>query len=388
MQHVRRLSLLLAVVVAGLLCPTAPVGARQDPGAVLHQFVAAMNAPSSGAPKCALLAADVLELAAAPEWAGLDARLPTSHTRDAAIRGCDAVAKMWKTIRLGGADWRRAKVGVTVLRAPGGDAAHLSARVRFARGPRPRLRGIDVLLVREQGSWRIISAPDLLDLWAGPAGAPRTLAQLPRHRRWLARAAREHRERAQRRVRRYLATRAPALAVPLPWSGTASRVADAVGDPRTELGDGMERAPGAVADLVEAALATDGGTTTLDLRFAAPLLPNLAFELRLGQQSGRQRAEERLVGDLSDGWVSVARRDGAGRETMLGGVTASAAGDLLRVAFAPGVVRRGFADGEELRWSVVVTTPPTPPRLLAEVWSDWAPEPSPNGAPDGVSHRP
>ncbi len=401
LPHVRRAlaSALLALAAApGAAAARTPQElAALTPEQVARAFVGAVNERDPSTPKCELLSMRLRAPLSSPALLGLDTRYPESYTPATLLRGCDTLIGAYNGYVEDCCEdqWTRTDAGAATVVARRGDALQLRVRVmrHFEQRPRRRPGVADVFLLREQGAWRIVSPSLLWELGAG-GDPPASFAQLPRYLRALARAARATRREQRRQVRDYLATRVRPQAEPLPWSGSASAVADAERDVVDQGGDAVADQQAPDVDLTGAALRSAGGTLTFELRFRGPVPAEAGIDVTLLQPDGRdgvKSSDWRL--SLHDGWASAWNGD-VERPLAHRGLRASVAGATLRFALPARQVRGHLRLERPFRWAVTSwhaapsdRDPLRDPARL--VWMDDAPALPAGHVPGaGVLHRP
>lgn len=409
-----RLPLLIAAAqIAAALAVAAPAAAQDapprahealslvpdlapalSPKAVVQRFVAGVDARDVEARPCAFLSRRLRALIDSPVYLGRDPRFPDSYRARDEVRACDVAVAL-----IGGFDedgWRGTRLVRTAFVARHGNRVQLRATVvrRFRERPQARRAVADVFLLREDGAWRIVS-PSLLWEIGLDDGDPRTFAELRRHLRWLAGLDARARGYERRLIRGYLTTRTPIAAEPLPFAGRGSEAGDALGDvhhSNEERGAVVRPAP--TVDLRGAALRSDAGTLTFELRFRGAVPADATLDLHASQ--GRQvpgTARERAFAattwtvSLHDGWAS-ARLGDLDQPQPLRGLRASADGETLRLSLPASALRGQVRFARPFRWSLSAFAQVTGSDRLGDVWTDGLPERQELDSRIGVLHRP
>lgn len=416
----RRLPLLLATCAAlAVAAPAAPAAAAvpapavpapappATPEAVPAAFVAAVSTRGADVSPCSLMTRGLREAVAADELVRDPLASEPWDPADATAL-CDAkilreTASGFPVVDRSG--WIGAEVARSRIVHAAGDV--VQARVRVVQRYRPRDGGadeteanvVDLLVMREEGVWRLASARQLLE-FAGPP-ASETIADFQRERAQQDELTRRM-LRGHARTVQGLATLARPLARETIGCGTG---AGAVRSGRSEpsargrrgvfrIGlddDALERVRdprAAGVDMVDARLRSGRGRLCWTFLLRGPVAERVDVELLMAEEGNDD--EDAIVSWTLrlDGGRGVGLLDGAYARPVVA-VRASVHGRVVRVVVPARRVRGHVRTGRPFGWSVMARAP-DPDRAPGsrDQWVDTLPALYSWDDLAGIKHRP
>jgi hypothetical protein len=370
--------------------PQPPTAPELVPAAV----AAAVNQLSPEASPCELMTRDLREYVAAHELLTHDPAVSEPWAPADVTRLCDAYVLRETGMGSGASPdrggWVRTEVGPARAVQARDDAVHLRARVtqrhRPANSPFGGEEIVDLFVVLEEGTWRLASPEQLLELMLAAGRPSKTLAEFDRDRAEQ-QALTRRLLRAHARMVRELAS------VPRPGpdpreSGESDPGRGSIH--RLEGSFSRVRDPRAArVDLVDARLSTGRGRMCWTVRLRAPAADRLDLSFLLAQGSASDEEARvsqwslRLDGGRAVGLLAV--RYGMVRTFAL---RASVRGRVVRVVVPAWRVRERVRVGERFGWSVSSFMPdPDRPPGSTTAWADSLPQLRTWDDLAGIRHR-